>query len=58
MASVNGIKSYVNFFVQKAGASFVQRPQIVSVLKEDLKRVKPAIDRFEHTNIKRVLLVR
>ena len=54
MASVNGIKSCANFFVQKAGISFVQRPQIVSVAKQDFCKLKPVTDTFEHSSLKRV----
>ena len=51
---MNGIKSYVNFFVQKAGASFVQRPQVASIAKQDFCKLKPVTDTFEHSSLKRV----
>ena len=54
MASVNNIKPCVNLFVQKTGASLVQKPDIVSILKQDLNKLKPAIDTFEYSNLKRV----
>ena len=54
MASVNSIKPCVNLFVQKAGASLVQKPDIVTILKQDLNKLKPAIDTFEYSNLKRV----
>ena len=54
MASVNNIKPCVNLFVQKTGAALVQRPNIVSILKQDLNKLKPAIDTFEYSNLKRV----
>ena len=54
MASVNSIKPCVNLFVQKTGASLVQKPDIVTILKQDLNKLKPAIDTFEYSNLKRV----
>ena len=40
--------------MQKAGASFVQKPQIVSVAKQDFCKLKPVTDTFEHSSLKRV----
>ena len=53
---MNSIKPYVNLLVQKAEASFVQKPQVVSVLKQDLCKLKPVIDTFEYSNLKKVSL--
>ena len=51
---MNNIKPCVNLFVQKTGASLVQKPDIVSILKQDLNKLKPAIDTFEYSNLKKV----
>ena len=51
---MNSIKPCVNLFVQKTGTSLVQKPDIVSILKQDLNKLKPAIDTFEYSNLKKI----
>ena len=53
--SVNGIKPYINLFVQKAGKSFAQKPEVIPVLKSDLSKLKPVTtDTIKFTTVKKV----
>ena len=52
--SVNGIKPYINLFVHKAGKSFVQKPEFVSVSKSELSKLKPLTDTFEFSQFKKL----
>ena len=52
--SVNGIKPYINLFVQKTGKPFVQKPEIVPVSKYELFKLKPVTDTFELSQFKKL----
>ena len=52
--SVNGIKPYINLFVQKAGSQLARKPQTVSVPVQELGKLKPVVDTLEFTTSKRI----
>ena len=51
---MNGVKPYINLFVHKAGKSFVQKPEFVSVSKSELFKLKPVTDTFKFSQFKKL----
>lgn len=47
MAGINNIKPIINLFITKPNARYIGKPEVVSIFKSDLVKLRPAVDTFE-----------